>query len=122
MKLFTTSLIVSSALLLACSSGTLDGGSKREPSYACDNRAIESTCAAFLIGVTKAEAAGSCDGTLVETSCPMERAVGICTVALPKGGRPLASNTYYSDGPDPQTEASARKTCVEVFAGTFRTP
>ena len=121
MKLSFESLVFSSALLVGCSDGRLDGGSTTEPPYACDNRAIDSTCAAFLLGVTRKEAAASCDGIVIETACPAERAVGVCTVTLPNGSRPLLSNTYYSDGPEPRTEDAARKTCVEVQSGTFRT-
>lgn len=120
MNLITYLLFVSSALISACS-GNLDGGSDTNPPYSCDNRFYTSTCADWDANVTKADAEASCDGKVVESRCPRDPAVGICTVPNPKGEGQL-TNTYYSNGPEPYTEATAREACASFPSSTFRTP
>jgi hypothetical protein len=124
----TSLLIFSSSFPFACSSETLDIGSATNATstgkhYACDNRSIESTCADFPDGTSQAVAERYCDGIIIETPCPLERAVGIC--AAPSQSKDVpgeATNTYYSDGPEPRTEATAREACASFPGSTFRTP
>jgi hypothetical protein len=86
---------------------------------ACDNRAIESTCADYPEGTTAEDAASSCDGVVQTQPCPKDEAVGTCSVTLPAG---VIVNTYYSVGPRAWTEATARETCETQHGGVFGLP
>jgi hypothetical protein len=88
--------------------------------HACDNRMIESTCADFPDGVTKEYAAAHCDGVVLEVACQSSLAVGICKVVLTTGE--TLTNTYYSDGATPWTEATASNKCTTALMGTFQKP
>jgi hypothetical protein len=55
---------------------------------------------------------------VIDGACPLEHAIGTCTIVADAGD--TATNTYYDDGPEPHTEADARKTCEETFGGTFQ--
>lgn len=117
---FLLALLAFALPLQACGSDDDDATATSSASgrLACDNRAIESTCADFAPGTTRAVADGSCDGALLEAACPSASAVGRCTVKSAQGE---LVNTYYSDGPSPRTEASARETC-NTFGGVFTAP
>ena len=106
-----TTLLLIACTLIACSGETLDGGSTR---YACDNRSIESTCATFPEHTVKEDAAKYCDGSVIAQGCPPENVIGDCSI-----GVPTVLNTYYSDGPTPWTEATAREACAD-FNGMFQ--
>lgn len=136
MKLFTHIVLVVASSLVACSSGTLDGGSNTkssalvQPVYSCDNRSLDSYCVEFPSGFTKAEAEAVCDGTVVAAPCPLEHAVGVCEIFLVEGepGACAACSptdklvgTYYDDGPNPHTPATAKETC-QKFSVLFHTP
>ena len=108
--------IVLSLFVAACSN-TLEGGSNENAAHiACDNRALDSTCADYPAGTTKEQAQKTCDGKVVATTCPLERGVGACSVSASNG--PI-TNTYYTDGPKPWTVESARGACNRA-TGSFK--
>jgi hypothetical protein len=94
------------------------GGGAGDNAVACDNRAIDSTCAYFPSGTTMAEAEMSCDGSVITMPCPLEEAVGICSIMVAKG---TLTNTYYAGGPKPWTEATASTACADLM-GDFKKP
>ncbi|CAN5874051.1 hypothetical protein BH11MYX4_BH11MYX4_27190 [soil metagenome] len=103
-------------LASACGAQALDGGSNDSPPRACDNRAVESTCADYPSGATRSDVEGSCDGTLSPSACPSQHAIGTCTATATSGrlsGRALV-NTYYGDGPRAWTDTTAREACKTV--------
>jgi hypothetical protein len=105
------------ALLAACSSSASSSSSSAQTAsaYACDNTAIESTCADYAPDQSKATADGSCDGKVVDGPCPSAHSVGTCAI-LAHGEH--MKNTYYDNGPTPHTAADAKTAC-DGFGGTF---
>lgn len=95
----------------AASSAPLSPASAGPARVACDNRAIESTCADYWNGATASDAKGTCDGKVLESACPKDNAIGTCTVVV-KDGRKL-TNTYYAGGPRTWNAESAKARCTD---------